>query len=1126
MTDKKKALMLVIACVLFISVFAVAVSAQQECGLWCRVVYLFTGKMLITGATTFPITGLVPLTPEEKADCPAGMVSYWNFDDGIAEDVFDANDGIIFANTKLLMHFDENTGSVAEDETGYGNDGTLINGPVWTSGKSNSALEFDGVNDYVNCGNDNSLKFGENASVTLSFWMKPAEALDSSSSRKDIVGKANDYWMFYGASAGKLTWYAGTGKYVGYTTDFSADTWHYVVGVRNSSNYGWLYVDGELKAEGDLSGATYYHSYNFWIGNCAGVYSKYFNGSIDEVAIYSKALTADEILGHYNAGRAEFAEETDGKVGNALEFDGVDDYVKIPYSENLGITEQITVEAWIYPTPPHAIGNGGILWGLSGGGFTKPNRFLVQDSGKLFSQIMINGSSSTVYGPYVTNNAWNHVVYVYDGSEEVIYANGVKGTPSTKTGLIDTGTTYLQIGRGHGEGPHYFFNGTIDEVAIYDRALTEEEIQDHYNEGAGKGYCEVAAVCGNGIIETGEECDDGNTADGDGCSSSCTLEPVVPTCGQEHTAGMVSYWKGDGNADDSYDANDGTLMNGAAFTIGQVGQAFSFDGSDDYVDAGMGSNTIMAGKYMTIESWVYPKALASGINKADSIIIKRGSYYTVLRNDADKNWYEVLFYGLTQDPVYLYHRSNSEIPLNQWTHVATTWDGTDIKMYINGNLDRSIPVTGSITDPNAYPLTIGYDSDMYDNVFNGTIDEVAIYDRALTADEVKQHYVNGKYAQQYCGPDLDGDGYVGEDDNCPTVYNPLQEDLDVDGVGDVCDSCPGTAPGAAVDANGCSQAQVDQDIDGICDPGIISTLCTGTDNCPSIANAGQSDKDSDGTGDACDGLPCGQNAVLVGENCECDSGWINANADWSDGCEVADVDNDGIADADDNCPNDYNPLQEDADSDGIGDVCDEDIDGDGIADEVDNCPTVYNPLQEDADLNGIGDACQDTDEDGILDINDNAPAVPNPEQGTAAVATTGEMISFVEYNTDPVSDSAEFLYFSETAETVNFTVHHFTTPYVSITDKNTGEEFFPTEIVSGTYTVKFNVPFAAGQTRNVAIKPKVVTLPSCTLMQMLDLDGSGSVDINDAIHVLRYITGQAESLGPGKGCEASSVVAG
>jgi len=103
-----------------------------------------------------------------------------------------------------------------------------------------------------------------------------------------------------------------------------------------------------------------------------------------------------------------------------------------------------------------------------------------------------------------------------------------------------------------------------------------------------------------------------------------------------------------------------------------------------------------------------------------------------------------------------------------------------------------------------------------------------------------------------------------------------------------------------------------------------------------------------------------------------------------DNCEISDLDNDGIADENDNCVNTPNPNQEDADNDGIGDACDNDADNDGVADDVDNCVNTSNPNQEDADNDGIGDACDnDADNDGVTDDVDNCVNSSNPNQEDA-----------------------------------------------------------------------------------------------------------------------------------------------
>ncbi|MAV76069.1 MAG: hypothetical protein CBD32_03280 [Actinobacteria bacterium TMED172] len=101
--------------------------------------------------------------------------------------------------------------------------------------------------------------------------------------------------------------------------------------------------------------------------------------------------------------------------------------------------------------------------------------------------------------------------------------------------------------------------------------------------------------------------------------------------------------------------------------------------------------------------------------------------------------------------------------------------------------------------------------------------------------------------------------------------------------------------------------------------------------------------------------------------------------------EEPDFDNDGIADASDNCLIAPNLSQNDIDNDGTGDECDLDKDGDGSSNGVDNCPEIANSNQSDLDGDNIGDACDlfpngDTDNDGIDEILDNCPLISNPSQ--------------------------------------------------------------------------------------------------------------------------------------------------
>jgi len=131
---------------------------------------------------------------------------------------------------------------------------------------------------------------------------------------------------------------------------------------------------------------------------------------------------------------------------------------------------------------------------------------------------------------------------------------------------------------------------------------------------------------------------------------------------------------------------------------------------------------------------------------------------------------------------------------NQWYHVVGIYNGTDLLIYVNGILEGSNNIGPVIASTGPASLRIGNNlqSDHGGKgVFDGLIDEVAIYDRALSAEEIQQHYQNGLNGFGY-----QSDGIGDACDNCPLTFNPDQSDADNDGIGDACDSLAsgGSAP--------------------------------------------------------------------------------------------------------------------------------------------------------------------------------------------------------------------------------------------------------------------------------------------------------------------------------------------
>jgi len=180
--------------------------------------------------------------------------------------------------------------------------------------------------------------------------------------------------------------------------------------------------------------------------------------------------------------------------------------------------------------------------------------------------------------------------------------------------------------------------------------------------------------------------------------------------------------------DASGNANTGTVSNGAWTATAKYGKAITFNGTSSRVTINDSASLDLT-TGMTLEAWVRPTALSGW----RSIIIKeRGnalSYSLYANTNNNKPFGEIM------TPIDQYIEAGNKLPLNTWTHVATTFDGTQLRLFVNGTQVGSKITTGSIVS-SSDSLRIGSNA-IWGEYFKGQIDEVRIYNSALSASEIQ-----------------------------------------------------------------------------------------------------------------------------------------------------------------------------------------------------------------------------------------------------------------------------------------------------------------------------------------------------------------------------------------------------
>jgi concanavalin A-like lectin/glucanase superfamily protein/uncharacterized protein DUF2341/fibrinogen beta/gamma subunit family protein len=621
--------------------------------------------------------------------------------------------------------------SPSVDSSGNGNSGTWAGTADDAAGKFGNAIDLDGDSDSVNMGDVLDLNTSD---LTVGAWVYA-----NNTNRSGIVGKGMYLYDSqnrpgYGLMLnGSLHFHIREDSLDGnrLTYDFSdyVNKWVYVTGIRSAHGSGQkmdLYINGNL-----VNSMTTDHLDNVDTGHSLilgySTYPAYFNGSIDEVRVYNRALSSREVKQLYEYAPGPVAywnfeekqgttlydksgngndgtlttmdENTDwvlGKYGSALDFDGDNDYVNVADDTTLK-PAIITVEAWIRIADDTARRQ---LF------LTKWNGYSCETDTSHRPFFRVTNGSDSPMGDALTIGEWYHFAGVYDPSAGALhqgnslYINGEYLGTTADSDAIAHSTNILTIGKYAGGYP---WGGNIDEVKIYNYARTQKQILEDMNGG------------------------------------------------RPASKSPVGYWKfdegyGTTTNDEDLGGNDGTISGATWTNDGKINKALSFDGDDDYV-------THSDIPFDKDESWSFSmwqyKPTGSATTWQGFIGNTNGSNGGYWMWHPNLTWYQEYYDPGTGYEYYGYQNSNinlgDEIPYDEWFNLTVTYNGDDYntKIYVNGKFLESDISTWSpspVTQLVFKWIGLGGSS----RNFEGKIDETKIFNYALTEDEVRQEYNQGK----------------------------------------------------------------------------------------------------------------------------------------------------------------------------------------------------------------------------------------------------------------------------------------------------------------------------------------------------------------------------------------------
>ncbi len=602
--------------------------------------------------------------------------------------------------------FNEGAGTTVADISGNGNNGTITAATWTTSGKFGNALVFNGTTAQVSIPNAASLKL--TTGMTLEAWVYPTA---SPTNWRAVLDKNVDgYYLMASTGSGNRpgvggTWVSGNQNTIAPSV-LAVNAWTHMAATFDGTTVQ-MYINGALVASQAQTTALTATTGTLQIGGDSYP-GEFFAGRIDEVRVYNRALSSAEIQTDMNT-----------PVGGTPPPDTTAPTTPAGLGATAISATQINL-AWTASTDNVGVTGYRVERCLGAGCTTFAE--IAAPAGTTFSDTSVIASTSYSYRVRATDAATNFSSYSNTASTITPTPDTV--APSAPTGLTATAPNSSQI--------NLVWIASTDDVGVAGYRI--ERCQ-----GASCGtFVQIAAPAGTGVSfgDTGlivSTTYSYRVRAVDAAGNLGAYSGVATATTSSTPLGLVaaySFNEGSGNtvADVSGNGNNGTITAATWTTSGKFGNALTFNGTNAQVSVPNASSLRLTNG-MTLEAWVYPTSTPTGWR---SVIDKNVDGYYLMASTTPNNrpagggtWASG-----NQNTI-----GTAVLTVNSWTHLATTFDGATVRLYVNGALVTS-QAQASTLSVTTGTLQIGGDG-YPGEFFAGLIDEVRVYSRALSAAEIQ-----------------------------------------------------------------------------------------------------------------------------------------------------------------------------------------------------------------------------------------------------------------------------------------------------------------------------------------------------------------------------------------------------